>query len=145
MSRTVSLNQLGNQLGMWGAQRNIAHAAKPDVLSRNGSVLVRCAGPALVDPDLVACAETYRQAVRLCWALRCVPGMTLRSAAEHCGIHVPHMSDYLAADDLPGRRDMPAGYIVALQQVAGNTAITQWLALQSQLTIAEVKAWRQAA
>lgn len=63
--------------------------------------------------------------------------MTLRTMAEVCGIHPPHITDYLGHDDAPKRRDMPARYIGLFQSAAGNTAIAQWLAGASALSVAE--------
>ena len=47
----------------------------------------------------------------------------------------PHVSDYLSDDET--KRELPAKYIKAFEAVCGNSAISQWLAAQSKLTVLE--------
>lgn len=109
-------------------------------------LMARLEGPAVVPPSLLEGITTYREAVRLCWALRRVRGMRPADLAVHCGLVRQHVSDYLNPDDKPGRRDLPAEAIEDVEDVCGNTAITQWLASRARLTvIEEVQAARYAA
>lgn len=109
-------------------------------------LLGRLEGPAVVPPELIRGCRTYREAVRLCWALRRVKNMTLRQLAAEAGLLPQHVSDYLHPDDRPTRRDLPAEGIRPFEEVAGNTAISQWVALQSRLTVLEeMQAMRLAA
>lgn len=89
----------------------------------------------------VAAVTSYRAACRACWMNRRVKGMTLRSASELCGLYAPHVSDYLHGADLDkhgkSRRDLPAHKVAAFEAVTGNSFISQWLALQSGLTVLE--------
>lgn len=95
----------------------------------------------IVPRELVRMAASYREACRLCWAYRQSKGMTLRTLAERSGLYAPHVTDYLNDDDTnragKPRRDLPAQYIQAVESVCGNTAISQWLALQAGLTVLE--------
>ncbi len=97
--------------------------------------------PLTAPRDLVRAAKTYREACRLCWAMRISKGMTLRTLAERSGLYAPHATDYFNDDDEnragKARRDLPAQYIRAVERVCGNTAISQWLAYQAGLTVLE--------
>ena len=103
----------------------------------------RLDGPSVVPAEAIKLAKSYREDVRLCWALRRVKGMKKRTAAEECGLYVSHVSEYLSDDD--SKRDMPAKYIPAFEALAGNTAISQWLAAQARLTVLEEMQARRAA
>ncbi len=92
-------------------------------------------GPRLLPMHLVAGVSGFRGAVRLCWEQRIRPRMTQAQLAEEAGLYCSHVSDYLSAD--PTRRDLPAHCIQAVEVACGNRAITQWMVLQAQLTIAE--------
>lgn len=97
-------------------------------------------GALLLHPPL----RTYRDAVRLCWAMRRIKGMTKRMLAAEAGLYHPHVSDYLSDDET--KRELPAKYIKAFEAVCGNSAISQWLAAQSKLTVLEeLQAQRMAA
>jgi hypothetical protein len=98
-------------------------------------LMARLNGPAVCPADLIARCKTYRDAVRMCFAYRRVKGMNRKTVAELAGIHVPHISDYLSDDDT--KREMPARYIPDFEDVCGNTCISQWIALQAQLTVME--------
>lgn len=109
-------------------------------------LLARMEGAAVVPPSLLQGITTYRQAVRLCWALRRVKGMRPADLAAHCGLVRQHVSDYLNPDDARGRRDLPAEAIEDVEDFCGNTAITQFLASRARLTvIEEMQAARHAA
>ena len=103
----------------------------------------RMDGPSIVPSEAIRAVDSYRNAVRLCWQLRRVKGMTKRTAAEECGLYVSHVSEYLSDDD--SKRDMPAKYIPAFEALVGNTAISQWLAAQARLTVLEEMQARRAA
>lgn len=103
--------------------------------NRELPLLAAIEGPKLVPSESVKACESYRDAVRLCWACRRVPGMTQRTAAELSGCYAPHMSGYLS--DNEGKRQLPADKIDAFEAVCGNYAITQWKVRQSGLHLAE--------
>lgn len=104
---------------------------------RLAPLLARLEGPSVVPEHLVRLATTYRQAVRLCWALRRVRNMTLRQLAAEAGLIHQHVGDYLTPDDKPGRRDLPGGAVEAFECIAGNTFISQWHAMRASLTVLE--------
>lgn len=107
-------------------------------------LLCRLDGPSVVpDSHIKACAS-YRDAVRLCWRLRRVKAMTTLTLAEQAGFPANHRSDYLSDDE--EKRELPAKYIRAFEYVSGNTAISQWIAMNAKLTILEeIQAGRLAA
>lgn len=100
-------------------------------------LLGRIDAPAVVPTSLLATASTYRQAVRLCWALRRVRNMTQRHLAVVAGLRPQLVTDYLNPDDRPGRRDLPADRIADFEQACGNSAVTQWLAARHRFTLLE--------
>lgn len=109
-------------------------------------LLQRIDGPAVVPSATVALAKSYRQAVRLCWALRRAKGLTVTDLARDFGFTRQHASDYLNADDKATRRSLPAEQIALFEEVCGNCAITQWLAARQHLTVLEeLQAMRSAA
>lgn len=140
MALTVAAGQPGIQLGTEARVTPIVDTATLP-RQRELPVLASVAAPAVVNPALVAACRGYRDAVRLCFVLRRVKGMCLKTAAEHAGVHVPHMTDFMHADDAPTRRDMPAKYIAAFEAVCGNTAISQFIARVAGLTVAEESAF----
>lgn len=86
----------------------------------------------------------YRHACRMAWKLRQVKGMTKRTLAELAGLYPSHVSDYFSVQE--NKRDLPADRIAAVEAVLGNTAISQWIAHQSHLTVLEeMQASRRAA
>lgn len=93
--------------------------------------------PTFVNVPLVAECESYRQAVRQCWANRRIQALTLRSLAELIDAYPSHVSDFVHADDKVGRRDLPACLIADFEWVCGNTFVSQWIADASQLTVME--------
>ena len=100
-------------------------------------LLQRIEGPAVVPAATLKLANTYRQAVRLCWALRRAKGLTPSDMARDFGFVRQHVGDYLNGDDKPTRRSLPAEQIGLFQEVCGNCAITQWLAARDHLTVLE--------
>ncbi len=115
-------------------------------LQRELPLLCRLDGPSVVPPTFVRTARTYRQAVRLCKALSPRRRITLRQLAEEAGLPPQHVSDYLNPDDVPTRRDLPGDAVAAFERALGNTAVSQWHAMQAQLTVLEeVQAERSAA
>ena len=98
-------------------------------------LLCRIDGPSVVPESHVKACQTYRDAVRLCWRLRRVKSMTTLSLAEAAGFPANHRSDYLS--DNEERRELPAKHIKAFEYVAGNTAISQWIAMNAKLTVLE--------
>lgn len=109
-------------------------------------LLARLEGPAVVPPELMRTAKTYRQAVRLCWALRRLRKLTKAELAAECSLHAQHARDYFNPDDARGRRDLPAEAVRVVEAFLGNTAISQWHARNAQLTVLEeMQASRRAA
>ena len=100
-------------------------------------LLGRLEGPAVVPAHLIKTCRTYRDAVRLCWELRRVRGMTLRQLAAEAGLIYQHVTDYLHADGKPGRRDLPGKHIKQYECACGNTAVSQWVAMNAVLTVLE--------
>ncbi|WKB52997.1 helix-turn-helix domain-containing protein [Eleftheria terrae] len=88
-----------------------------------------------VSPAVVRQLLTYRDACRLAWEKRAIPGLTQRTVAELAGLHPPHVSDYFSPD--PSRRELPARAIGDVERVLGNTVISQWVAKQARLTVLE--------
>lgn len=100
------------------------------------SLLCRLDGPSVLPPQSLASVGSYRQAVAKCWVLRRDVADGAQSAcARFMGAQVSHMSSYLA--DCDKQRDMPAKFIHAFEVWCGNTAISQYLARGSKLTIVE--------
>lgn len=100
-------------------------------------LLQRIEGPCAVPAQYVKRCATYREAVRLAWALRRVHHMNQRDLAAQAGLRRQHVGDYLAADDAPSRRSLPADKIADFEAVVGNTLVSQWLAQRSTLTVVE--------
>lgn len=99
-------------------------------------MLGRLDAPSVVHPHLIAMCKTYRQAVQLCWQMRRVRNMTKKTLAELAGLYAPHVTCYLS-DDAKTRRDLPGGNVKAFELACGNTAISQWHAMNAQLTCVE--------
>lgn len=115
-------------------------------MQRELPLLGRIDRASVVPPSLVATANSYRQAVRLCWALRRAKGMKVVDLGREYGFNRQHAGDYLNEDDKPGRRDLPPERISDFENVCGNCAITQWLAARQNLTVLEeIQAERNAA
>lgn len=60
-----------------------------------------------------------------------------------------HVAEYLSEVDTDEkgreRREMPAKYLPAFEEAIGNSFATQWLAMQSQLTVLEAQIAEQKA
>lgn len=97
----------------------------------------RIDAPSVAPTPYVQQCMTYREAVRMCWALRRVKRMTFRQLAAEGGFYPQHVGDWLNPDDAPKRRDLPGDNVAAFESVVGNTLVSQWLAAQSQLTVLE--------
>jgi hypothetical protein len=98
-------------------------------------LLCRLDAPSVVPPRHIAELTSYRDAVRLCWMLRRVRNMTQARLAEEAGLYPAHVNCYLR--DGEHQRDLPGSAVRGFQLACGNTAISQWLALQGQLTVLE--------
>lgn len=106
--------------------------------NRELPLMGRLDGPSAVPMETVRRCKTYREAVRMSWQLRRVKSMTQAMAAHLATLTPQHVSDYLASDDKPGRRDLQAEAIRRWEYDAvGNTLVSQWLAWQSSLTVLE--------
>ena len=100
-------------------------------------LMARLEGPSIAPQQLVGLCHTYRDAVRLCWQLRRVKGMTKAQLSAEAELTPQHVSDYLAADDQPRRRDLPGDKVAGFEAVCGNTLISQWHASRASLTVLE--------
>lgn len=103
----------------------------------------RLDGPSIVHPDVVAQFDSYRDAVRYCFMHRRTSGMCRRLIAALAEMPPQHIGEYLSEDTT--KREMPAKYIPAFESVCGNSAVSQWLALQANLTVMEELQARRAA
>lgn len=96
---------------------------------------------AWLDPREVEACQTYRDACRLCWRHRKVPGLLFRTLAELCDLDATSVTDYFHPDARNRknitRRKLPAEAIPAVERVLGNRAISQWLAYAGEYRIAE--------
>jgi hypothetical protein len=106
-------------------------------------MLLRLDGPAVVPTEYLRRIKSYREAVQLCYVLRRIK-LTKRDVAQAAGLYPSHVTDYLS--DKPSKRDLPGRCITDFEHACGNTAISQWLAMGSQLTVLEeMQATRRAA
>lgn len=113
---------------------------------RELALLAELPPPSSVDTNIVKSCKTWREAVRMSWALRRIKNDTYSNFAANHGLIAQHVSDYLNPDDKPGRRDLPANAVNVWNCGVGNTLTTQWLAAQDQLTVLEeMQATRRAA
>lgn len=94
-------------------------------------------GPRLLPASYIAECKTYRDAVRMCHALRTRTRMSNALLAEEVGCTASHVGDYLTDKRLKVRRNLPAEHIAAFEVSCGNRCITQWQAAQAGLTILE--------
>jgi hypothetical protein len=102
--------------------------------------------PSAVETSVVQCCKTYREAVRMSWALRRIRSDSFSNFAANYGLIAQHVSDYVNADDKPGRRDLPGDCVNVWNCGVGNTLVTQWIAARDQLTVLEeMQATRKAA
>lgn len=98
-------------------------------------LLCRLDAPSGVPPGHIDRIRSYREAVKFCWEQRRVRNMTKAQLAERAGLYASHVSGYLI--DGKRQRDLPGNGISGFQLACGNTAISQWLAHQAQLTVLE--------
>lgn len=113
---------------------------------REFPLMGRLDAPSAAPNQWVRAAKTYRHAVRMAWDMRRVKYMTKATLAVEAQLYPQHVTDYLADDDKPGRRDLPADAVARFEAVVGNTLVSQWLAAQSKLTVLEeMQATRAAA
>ena len=101
----------------------------------------RIDAPAVVSVVNIEGIRTFREAYQFGWENRKIKNMTQAMLAALTGMRPSHVSEYLDESEVDERgkpmRDMPAKYIPAFEQAVGNTFASQWLAMQSQLTILE--------
>lgn len=99
-------------------------------------LMQRIAGPAIVPAHLLARAKTYRQAVRMCWALRRVK-WTPATLSAHYEFTRQHVGDWINPDDKPHRRSLPGECLERFEEAMGNSFVSQWHAMRALLTVAE--------
>ena len=97
----------------------------------------RIDAPSVAPEQWVRSAKTYRDIVRLAWTLRRTKGAKAVDMARHCNFYAQHISDWLADDDKPSRRSMPADCISDFEDFVGNTLVSQWMARRAKLTVLE--------
>ena len=93
--------------------------------------------PDFLPDEVIAACRTYRDAVRISWAHRRIRQMHRCILAERIDRRAQHVSDYLAEDDEPHRRSLPADVLDLWACAVGNYGVQQWLNRQSRLTILE--------
>jgi hypothetical protein len=106
------------------------------MLQAHFPLLGRIDAPSVVPSAALVLIRNYRDAVRLCWALRRAKGLKPTDLGQY-GFTRQHVGDYLNVDDHPTRRSLPGQRIKEFEDLMGNTAITQWLAGQARLTVLE--------
>lgn len=99
-------------------------------------LLQRLNGPAVVPPNLLKRANTYREAVRWCWQLRRVK-WTPATLSAHYGFTRQHVGDWINPDDKPRRRSLPGECVQDFEDGMGNSFISQWHAMRAQLTVTQ--------
>lgn len=92
-------------------------------------------GPRLIDNEIVLACRSYREAVRACWDMRTRRNLTKRRLAEEAQLYASHVSDYISDNDC--KRELPAKHVNEFEIACGNRMISQWLAVQANLTILE--------
>lgn len=126
------LDRLGNRLGV---DLFLSRGTLMDQLEF--PLMGRIDAPSVAPEQWVRAAKTYRDVVRLAWTLRRAKGGKAADMARMCGFHAQHISDWLAKDDAPTRRSLPAGHIPEFEDFVGNTLVSQWLASRAKLTVLE--------
>ena len=97
----------------------------------------RVDAPSIAPQQWVRFCKSYRDAVRTAWALRRIKGAKPADMARDMKFTAQHISDWLAKDDKPTRRSLPAHHISDFEMYVGNSLVSQWLASRSQLTVLE--------
>ena len=113
------------------------------------SHFTRLDAPSVAPMSEVLGLKSFRAAVVAGWNQRRVKNMTRATLCELTGMRPAHVTDYLSDQEADEkgreRRQMPAKYLPAFEQAIGNSFATQWLAMQSQLTILEAQIAEQKA
>lgn len=97
----------------------------------------RVDAPSVAPQQWVSYCKTYRDAVRTAWTLRRMKGAKAADMARDMHFTAQHVSDWLAKDDKPTRRSLPAHRIPDFELYVGNTLVSQWIASHAQLTVLE--------
>lgn len=93
--------------------------------------------PEFLPDDVIDACRSYRDAVRISWAHRRIKNLHRCVLAERVGRKAQHVSDWLAEDDEPGRRNLPGDVLDEWACAVGNFVVHQWLARKARLTIME--------
>lgn len=98
----------------------------------------------VLPPAAIKGLKSYRHACRLAWKLRARKAMTRRQLAEDAGLYASHVTDYFSQNEK--KRELPAKAVAKVERILGNTVISQFLAMQANLTfLEELQAMRAAA
>ncbi|MCU4119333.1 hypothetical protein [Variovorax sp. N23] len=97
----------------------------------------RVDAPSVAPEQWVRYCKTYREAVRAAWALRRIKGAKIADMARDMQFVAQHVGDWLAKDDGPKRRSLPAHRIPDFELYVGNSLVSQWLASHAKLTVLE--------
>lgn len=112
-------------------------------------LMPRLDAPSVVPMSIILEIRSFRDAVRAAWRNRRVKNMTRSTLCERTGMRPSHVADYLSDLDVDesGRelRDMPVKYLPAFEEAVGNSFASQWIAMQSQLTVLEAQIAEQKA
>lgn len=90
--------------------------------------------------EIVATFESYRDAVIWCWENRPERGMNEQDSqsvyASHSGVHAPHMSRFVSKRT-KAPMELRSDLILSFEAYTGWRAITQYLAMHSNVTLME--------
>lgn len=106
-------------------------------MQREFPLMQRLDGPAAVPREIMRTVRTYREACRVCRRLSPRRALKFTALADEAGLVSQHVTDYFHDDDAPRRRSLPPEKVAAVERAFGNTAISQWLAARSTLTVLE--------
>src|SRR5450830_215825 len=102
----------------------------------------RLDAPSVAPMSVVQKVKTFREACRTAWSMR-PQNMTIAMVCQMTGMRASHATEYFkeGETDRKGRelRDMPAKYIPLFEEAIGNSFPSQWLAMQSKLTVLEAQ------
>ena len=114
--------------------------ARADRAARDEQITALRTAVFLPESDIARCV-TFRDAVWLAFQLRRPAAMTKAGLAAQCGVHAPHMTQFVNPSTHDGkgkkRADLPAAKIAEFEAAVGNRAVSQWLNRHARLNIME--------